>query len=151
MKSQWLTGLPGHVDGICSARLPSLLSADVLGGLHHLLCGLVVLQRPLMDCYLTILQYTNLIAHTHAQKKQSSITVMPHVHGCGKHHLRLLFLGWTISLSTNPVIKANSALGDFLNSFKNQRYFLFTSHCLLPRTPTLPFQNPIFPLTTLVV
>lgn len=52
--------LPGHVDGVGRPRLPSLLAADVLGGLHHILCGLVVLQRPLVDRYLAILQYANL-------------------------------------------------------------------------------------------
>lgn len=53
------------MDGIRGARLPSLLSADVLGGLHHLLCGLVVLQGPLVHSYLAVLQYADLDIRPH--------------------------------------------------------------------------------------
>lgn len=51
---------PGHVDGERRASLPSLLPADVLGRLHHLLCALVLLQRPLVDGNLAVLQDTHL-------------------------------------------------------------------------------------------
>lgn len=53
-------GLPGHVDGKRRASLPSLLPADVLGRLHHFLCALVLLQRPLVDSHLAVLQDTHL-------------------------------------------------------------------------------------------
>lgn len=62
-QSKWLTCLPGHLDGACSTCLSTLLPADVLGGLHHFFCCLVVLQRPLVDCYFTILKYTHLNMH----------------------------------------------------------------------------------------
>lgn len=53
-------GSPGHVDGKRRTSLPSLLPADVLGRLHHLLRALVLLQRPLVDGHLTVLQDTHL-------------------------------------------------------------------------------------------
>lgn len=53
-------GLPGLVDGVGGARLPALLSADVLGGLHHFLCGLVILQGPLVQGHLAVLQNAHL-------------------------------------------------------------------------------------------
>lgn len=72
----------------------------------------------------------------------SPMIVIVLAHSCGKQHLRLLFLGWTISSNTNPVLKANSALGEFLNSFKNQRYFLSPLHLTLPATPYPPSSKP---------
>lgn len=95
--------------------------------------------------------HTHTQIHTYKVFQQCQMFKVVRSHSCGKQHLRLLFLGWTISLSTNPVLKANSALWEFLNSFKNQRYFLFTSHCLLPLTPHPPFSKPKPPFTPLVV
>jgi len=40
--------IPSHLDGVCSAGLPSLLTTDVLGGFNHFCCCLIVPERPFM-------------------------------------------------------------------------------------------------------
>lgn len=69
-------GSPGHVDGKRRTSLPSLLPADVLGSFHHLLRALVLLQRPLVNGHLAVLQDAHLQAlqtHTNTHKHSASM------------------------------------------------------------------------------
>ena len=87
-----MTDIPAHVDGVRRACLPPLLPADVLGSFHHILCCLVVSQRPLMYRYLTVLQHPNLNATTNIMSDPNATAWY-----FWNFHLRRTF-----PLSTNP-------------------------------------------------
>lgn len=59
--------IPGHLDGVRGPGLTSLLTTDVLGGFNHILCCLIVPERPLMDRDLPVLQDTYLQTVTNSK------------------------------------------------------------------------------------
>lgn len=81
LNEQWVV-IPGHLDGVRSAGLPSLLTTDVLGGFNHILCCLIVPERPLVYWDLPVLQDTNLhIIVTNSKVKVDisfDLNIFPH-------------------------------------------------------------------------